>query len=317
MTARRAVRPTRSPRSGGAPATDESAAPPRLDGRRAHVLDRAAEYVRLADQGLTVAQIARRRRKSAGHVSILLRLGRALAPAPEEERAALRSPRVTWRLVQRLVRIDVDAASLRKQLRDAVGGFSTHNVDGRQRRGRRTSPTAGGVAGGGAAGGAAGGGTAGGSGAGGSGGGASGVAWGWDASWFASDAVGYATAHVAHLTHVHHVVATRAARAVQAQTAGAQAAGGLAGIDTGQSLRGLQRRMRRVEQLSPIGGVAASAPTPDEHRALAVFAALGRALRDAETAIAALGVTPPGSSAAIVGSADDVAAELAADLDER
>ena len=37
-------------------------------------------------------------------MSILLRLGQALADLPEDERAALRHPRVTWRLVQRLVR---------------------------------------------------------------------------------------------------------------------------------------------------------------------------------------------------------------------
>ncbi len=306
-------RPTRAG-ARTAPAADETAgaapAGPRLDGRRAHVLDRAAEYVRLSDQGLTAAQIARRRRKSPAHVSILLRLGRALVAVPEAEREALRSPRVTWRLVQRLVRIDVDSASLRKQLRDAVGGFSTHNVDGRRRRARRTAgdaPPA----------------TT-----------APGVAWGWDATWFANDPTGYAAAHLAHLAHVHAVVAGRAADAVRL------AGGTAAAIDAGQSLRGLQRRLRQAT------GPSAGAPSAAERQALATFAILGRALRDAESAVAALAptdavpaagepaISPPGdpsnpsagdASGAELARAElaraelaraELAADLAADLDE-
>ena len=250
------------------------------------MLDRAAEYVRLADQGLSAAQIARRRRKSAGHVSILLRLGRALATVPEDERAALRSPRITWRLVQRLVRLDVDAASLRKQLRDAVGGFSTHNVDGRTRRRRRTSeqtdgspatPTA------------------------------RGVGWGWDAAWFANDPVGYAAAHLAHLTHVHQVVATRAAHAVRVR-----ATGGLDGIDAGQSLRGLQRRLRQLTDPT----VAGAPPSEDERQALATFAALGRALHDAEAAVAALGTNAVDAAVARTSEEPITDDDVAADLDD-
>lgn len=225
------------------------------------MLDRAAEYVRLADQGLSAAQIARRRRKSPAHVSILLRLGRALAGVPEAEWAALRSPRVTWRLVQRLVRTDVDPASLRKQLRDAVGGFSTHNRDGRQQRRRRTPEGLGQGAGV-----------------------ARGVAWGWDAAWFAEDPVGYAAAHLAHLTHVHRIVAKRAEHAVRTREAGT-----LAGIDAGQSLRGLQRRLRQVT--TPTDGprpTTAALPTNAEQQALEAFAILARALHTAGTAIAAV-----------------------------
>ena len=261
MTTRQHTR-ARRPTPDAAGEGDETTAGPRLDGRRAHVLDRAAEYVRLADQGLSAAQIARRRRKSAGHVSILLRLGRALATVPEDERAALRSPRVTWRLVQRLVRLDVDGASLRKQLRDAVGGFSTHNVDGRTRRRRRAPEQAVSVS-------------------------TPGVGWGWDAAWFATDPVGYAAAHLAHLTHVHQVVAARASQAVRAR-----ATGDLAGIDTGQSLRGLQRRLRQAADPTIVGAVASD----DERHALATFAALGRALSDAEAAVVALGAGVGGGS---------------------
>ncbi|HEY0776620.1 MAG TPA: hypothetical protein VGD56_01515 [Gemmatirosa sp.] len=268
-------------RPAAAPKADVST-PARLDGRRAHVLDRAAEYVRLADQGLTAAQIARRRRKSPAHVSILLRLGRALATVPDTEREALRSPRVTWRLVQRLVRTDVDVASLRKQLRDAVGGFSTHNVDRRQGRARRaaagppTAPPA------------------------------PGVAWGWDATWFADDPIGYAAAHLAHLAHVHTVIAGRAADAVRLR-----AGGSIAGIDAGQSLRGLQRRLRQATD-------AAAPPSAAEQQALATLTIVGRALREAEAAVAALqpahGIAPPGPASVAAATVSD--ADLAADLDE-
>ncbi|GJG89502.1 hypothetical protein tb265_46830 [Gemmatimonadetes bacterium T265] len=252
---------------------------PRLDARRAHVLDRAAAYVALADHGLSAAQIARRRRKSPGHVSILLRLGRALADVPADERAALRHPRVTWRLVQRLVRADVDPGSLRRQLRAAVGGFSTHTVDRRQQRTRRTpAAITPGVAGA-----------------------APGVAWGWDAAWFARDPDGYAAAHRAHLTHLHRVVAGRAADAVRARRAAA-----LAGrADAGQSLRGLQRSLaRRLAQLAPDGtgpdAAAGTGATPAEQRALATFAALGTALAGVPAAgvPAAAAPTPEARAAA-------------------
>ena len=278
------------------PADVEPGAAPRLDGRRTHVLDRAAEYVRLADQGLSGAQIARRRRKSPGHVSILLRLGRALTTVPEGERAALRSPRVTWRLVQRLVRADLDPASLRKQLRDAVGGFSTHNVDARQRR-RRAAPGHGATPG--AAPGAA---------------PTRGVAWGWDAAWFADDPVGYAAAHLAHLTHVHDVVAGRAEHAVRARAATET----LTGVDAGQSLRGLQRRLRQVTS----GTSAGPAPTATQHQALEAFALLGRALHAAGGTVATIrdgaadGSNAPGAPPTRRAEAAATPDEIAADLDE-
>jgi hypothetical protein len=227
--------------------SDSGPTPARLDGRRAHVLDRAAEYVRLADAGLTVTAIARRRRKSKGHVSILLRLGRALAGVPDDERAALRSPRVTWRLVQGLVRADTDPASLRRQLRAAVGGFSSHTVDRRRATARGLATAAPPPAP------------------------PPGVAWGWDAAWFARDPAGYAEAHRAHLAHLHRVVAERAVAAVRARQA---AAGPGAAVDAGQGLRLLQRRLA---QLAP-AGAGAEGPTPAEREALAAFAALGRAL---------------------------------------
>src|SRR5205085_6980579 len=92
-----AVRPSAQPASSppaGAPAGDPDAPAPRLDGRRVHIVDRALDYVALAATGLSAAKIARKRRRSAGYVSILLRLGRAIQGLEPAEPAARRSPRV-------------------------------------------------------------------------------------------------------------------------------------------------------------------------------------------------------------------------------
>ena len=249
---------------------DARVPPARLDGRRAHVLDRAAEYLRLADQGLTAAQIARRRRKSPAHVSILLRLGRALAALPDDERAALRHPRVTWRLVQRLVRTDVDPGSLRRQLRAAVGGFSTHTVDRRRRRpapDATASPTNPAPS-------------------------AAGVAWGWDAAWFARDPQGYAAAHLAYLTHLHHVVAARATQAVRARQAAALA---------GEYRRraeppGAAAEPRPPPRAARARGRRGAGPTPAEQDALATFAAVGAALAGVPTGVPTPEATPASPS---------------------
>ena len=215
--ARPRTRTTRASPAGAARAPAEAPTEePRLDRRRTHVVDRAADYADLAARGMSVAQIARRRRRSKSYVSIVLRLGQALAGMEPGERAAMRSPFITWTLAQRLVRRDTDAASLRAQLRYALGGFSTHNVDGRkQRHGRSAAPPR-----------------------------AVGVAWGWDADWFARDPAGYAAAHLAHLASVTTAVSGRARRAAQTRTA--------AHLDSGQSLRLLQRRIaaRRAESPS-------------------------------------------------------------------
>jgi hypothetical protein len=245
-------RPAAGRRRQAAAAVDDDAPPdataPRMDGRRAHVLDRAAIYVALADQGLTAAQIARRRRKSKAHVSILLRLGRALRDLPDDERAALRHPRVTWRLVQGLVRADVDPASLRRQLRAALGGFSTHNVDRRRRRPGGAAAAAQVAAG---------------------------VAWGWDEAWFARDPVGYAEAHLAHLRHLHRIVEERARRAAAVRLGAA--------VDGGQSLRGLQRRLAQLAAATPDADATGrdagrGAGRDADRRALAALGAVGRAL---------------------------------------
>ena len=231
----------------------------RLDGRRTHVVDRAADYVALADAGRTVAQIARRRRRSKGYVSILLRFGRLLAELPPDERAAMRSPRITWSLAQRLMRARVDPASARAQLRYALGGFSTASLgpsaagdrphDGTATRTPRRSPAR------------------------------AGVAWGWDADWFARDPAGYANAHLAHLTHLHRVVAARARQAAATPP------------DVGQSIRALGRLL----SARPRTMLPAHAADPATAHAVAALEVLGHKLAEAAAAVATLFAELPAS----------------------
>jgi hypothetical protein len=309
---RRAPRPTdpadgdagRGAGPGAAAGEDAPPSPaPRLDGRRTHVVDRAADYLALADGGLTVARIARRRRRSKGYVSILLRFGRLLATLPPAERDAMRSPRITWSLAQRLMRLDIDAASARAQLRYALGGFSTASLgpSAAPPRGTSTGPAAG-VDGGsdarpgerptaGPRRGAR----------------RTAVAWGWDADWFARDPAGYVAAHLEHFTHLHRVVATRARAAV------------LTPADVGQGLRALGRLLASQRG-------AATAPRtadPTTARAVAALEVIGRKLAEAAGAIAALpevagptGTVPaaPESPALTPVEPDELLAAVDADL---
>lgn len=110
------------------------------DGRAVgrHIVDRALDYAALSRGGLTAAQIARRRKKSKGYVSIVLRLGRAIRGLDRQELAVFRSERITWKLAQRIIRAGVTDAEIQRQLRYALGGFSTHNIDRRKFRKHRT-----------------------------------------------------------------------------------------------------------------------------------------------------------------------------------
>jgi hypothetical protein len=247
--------------------------PPKRDGRRTHIVDRALDYVALADQGHTAARIARKRRKSQGYVSIALRLGRAIVGLEPAEIAALRSPRITWKLAQRIVREDADVVAIRHQLRTALGGFSSHNVDGRKhRKGRRTSA-----------------------------GGASdrplGVAWGWDAAWFARDPLGFAESHLRYLAGVQRSVQQRAART--------SAARGADRVPVGQGLRTLQRSLAAR---APRGAVGVSAASP-EQQALAVLEILERKLAEASREAAAVlaARTPAERPRLSLGTAGDAA----------
>lgn len=68
--------------------------------------------------GVAQADIARRYRKSAGYVSVLCRLGRALRPLGPEERAALRVRQVTFKAAQAVVSRYASPADVRDALRD-------------------------------------------------------------------------------------------------------------------------------------------------------------------------------------------------------
>ena len=205
-------------------------------------------------------------------MSILLRLGQVLAGLPAGEVAAYRSPRITWALAQRLVRADTPAVEVRAQLRYALGGFSTHNVD-RRRRGLRAG-TAAGTAGAAKSGAATrpstvasplpgsmptGGVPTGGAPTGGAASAPAGMlaGWGFDQALFDANAAAFARTHLERLAAVHQAVARRTARAVQQQAAGRLA--------VGQSLRHLSRQLsgRLSRQLSrPVGPPTGKAQSP-------------------------------------------------------
>ncbi|AHG93048.1 hypothetical protein J421_5513 (plasmid) [Gemmatirosa kalamazoonensis] len=249
---------------------DDLAEPPKRDGRRTHIVDRALDYVALADEGLSAARIARKRRKSQGYVSIALRLGRAIAGMEPSEIAALRSPRITWKLAQRIVREDADVVGIRHQLRTALGGFSSHNLDGRKNRKGRRDGT-GRVAHATGA------------------GRAIGVAWGWDAAWFARDPIGFAEAHLRYLAGVQRSVQQRAARSAAARDAER--------VPVGQGIRSLQRSLA-ASQLKPTVSVTG----PSEQHALAVLAILERKLAEASREAATLLAARQESASPAVGS---------------
>lgn len=220
-------------------------------GRSHHVVDRALEYAALHAEGLRAAEIARRRRKSKGHVSILLRLGQAIRSCAPDEVEAFRSPRITWKLVQRLVRTSVSEVALRQQLRLALGGFSSHTVDRRRLRRKRgtdgaemvrRSPNT--------------------------------FIWELDPGWAARDPVGYAEAYLAFLARLHRGVTTRIREV--AVPPGVVHASPL----VGQSLRQLSRRI----QASPPTPTSALSGNTDgkeseRRRALAILASIDGLLR--------------------------------------
>ena len=150
------------------------------------MVDRALEYAALAAGGMRAVEIARRRRRSKGYVSIMLRLGRALRSASAEEVAALRSDRITWKVAQQIVRADVADAVILHRLRLALGGFSSYTIDRRRQRRRRRAADA-----------------------------ASShpspdtFVWQWDAAWAGRDPLAYAEAYRAFLTRLHRGVSAR------------------------------------------------------------------------------------------------------------
>lgn len=242
------------------------------DGRSVgrHIVDRALDYAALHQGGLTAAQIARRRKKSKGYVSIVLRLGTALRRLDSEEIAVFRSERITWKLAQRIVRSGVTDAEIQRQLRYALGGFSTHNIDRRKlrtRRGRRSVTEGAGTQ---------------------TGDRDTTLArsapeadtfiWRWDAAWAARDPLGYVEAYRAHLASLH-----RAVRARFADAAATRASTGVSGASpapipvVGQSLRHIMALVarQRASGSAPVrSALSRSALTPADREALAALAAL-------------------------------------------
>lgn len=82
--------------------------------RGGHVVDLALLFAELARApGVTQADLARRYRKSAGYVSVVCRLGRALRNAPPEVHDRLRVPHFTLKAAQALVSRHPEPAALR------------------------------------------------------------------------------------------------------------------------------------------------------------------------------------------------------------
>ena len=225
------------------------------DGRRRHVIDRALDYAALAAKGLTDTAIARRRRKSRGYVSILRRLGQAIAELPPAELGAFRTPRIGFALAQRVVRADVPPAEIRAQLRSAAGGFSTHGVDYR-RRGLRRSHVAGGSrhpergrA-------------------------AAGWTWAWDATLFQQDPLAYVRAHAERVLALQTAIARRAAQDVEARA--------ISGRAVGQPLSQLAAAVATARRA---GALRVSGGSEAEVAALRQLEALGAAMTAAITSI--------------------------------
>lgn len=240
------------------------------DGRAVgrHIVDRALDYAALSRGGLTAAQIARRRKRSKGYVSIVLRLGTALQGLDREELAVFRSERITWKLAQRIVRTGTTEAEIQRQLRYALGGFSTHNIDRRKLRKRRVagpkphserdlepSGTVGQID---------------------APSGEAGVfVWRWDAEWAARDPVGYVDAYRAHLASLHRGMTTKLREA--AANRGAPASIPLAGQSLQQLMRLMaQQRSRRSSLQASSSGFRA-----EDRAAIAAVEAIGQLLERA------------------------------------
>lgn len=213
--------------------------------RHRHVIDRALEYARLAAGGMTVSQIARHRRRSKAYASILLRLGNALRPLGPEELAIFRADRITWKLAQRIVRSGLDGEAIRRQLRSALGGFSSLTVDRRRHRARRPEQAR----------------RESGS-----------FIWRWDDDWAARDPVGYVEAYRVHLLSLHRGVTARLREAASARAEVAPLP--LAG----QSLRLLTARVLDGRE----SRAAPGALRPSDRTAIDLLAALDPAVRAAE-----------------------------------
>jgi len=110
--------------------------------KASHLVDRALNWARHTTGPGAITQAALRRslprrlRPDKAVISKLVTLGRALASVPARELDFYRSPRVTYKLVQRVARRGPSAHEIRSELRAAI---VSPPVDGRT-RGRRGYP---------------------------------------------------------------------------------------------------------------------------------------------------------------------------------
>jgi len=112
--------------------------------RGKHVVDQALDVAHAVHHDTPSLKERRERRKalqprygSKGRISVLEQLGLTLATLPPLEIEVYRSPRITWRLIQRLVRKDTPSATVIRALRDAI---AVPPRDGRRHRPKRGTP---------------------------------------------------------------------------------------------------------------------------------------------------------------------------------
>lgn len=219
-----------------------------------HLVDQAIAWARRLDQGETQAAILRsypaRRRPSRGYISVVARLGHALKDVPPLELAMYRSPRVTLRLAQRVVRREADAAAIRHQLRTAISQVLAPALP---RRGARTRDS------------------------GGRGARRSGdpdlFAWRWDGAWAERDPAGYAEAYLEFLQRLQREMGRRMRGALARRTAPPITL-------AGQSMAALTASIAayRRSRLDGASGPAARALDAEEQRTLTLLRELEQTL---------------------------------------
>lgn len=266
--------------------TTTSATPVRSTaaGTGAHVVDRALAVHTLLAAGRTPANVQRRLGKSKGYVSVLGYLGAALAGLEPDDRARLRSPAVTPRVVWALVtqarteeRVALKQAlgdglydsareDARRQvraratiaLRSALRAHTQAAAAGlaappKARGGRR--PRATGVISG---------------------------AFAWNPAAWAADPVAYARAHLAALAAAHRTVTDAAASAVR--HGGAEQV--LASYTAAAGEAGLRRLVARADaaQWRALADQVRRTNAPAEAEALHILAVVSSSLREANAA---------------------------------
>lgn len=265
--------PTGGPLTSGAPPRKSRTAgrPPTL-ARRAHLIDRAVEWARRMDRGESQTDIRKsipaRSRPSRGYISIVARLGHALKDLPPLEFELYRSPRVTLRLAQEIVRTDATTLAIRQRLRQAITTLP-HPAD--RKRGRRArSGTRAGAPGGVP-------------------GDASGFhtrrttdpdvfAWQWDVARAEHDPTGYVEEYVAFLERLHREMTRRTRAAVARRAAPPIAIAGQSLASLAASVAAYRRTQLGTDgQLFPRPPVSGT-PAAKDQKALEALAALGGAI---------------------------------------